>query len=85
MLDALTGYFPEETGSEVRRLPLRGLRAGMVIEDDLLSKEGNLLILKGGTILTEVWIERLENFAKTRGTQELVSVRIPRVAEGASS
>jgi DNA-binding response OmpR family regulator len=80
MLDALVGYFPEKAGSEVRHLPIRGLRAGMVIEDDVLSKEGNLLILKGGTILTDVWIERLENFAKTRGTQELVGVRIPGLA-----
>jgi len=84
MLEALSGYFPEETGSEVRRLPLRALRAGMVIEEDVLSKEGNLLILKGGTILTDVWIERLENFAKTRGAHELVSVRIARVPEGVS-
>ncbi len=86
MLEALTGYFPDRSGSEVRHLPLRGLRAGMVIEDDVLSKEGNLLILKRGTILTDVWIERLENFAKTRGAQELVAVRIPGLGEkGASS
>ena len=53
-------------------------------EEDVFSKEGNLLILKGGTILTDVWIERLENFAKTRGAHELVSVRIARVPEGVS-
>ena len=72
--------FPTQAEFEVRQLPIRELRAGMVIEDDVLSKDGNLLILKGGTILTEIWIERLENFAKTRGTQELVGVRIPGLA-----
>jgi CheY-like chemotaxis protein len=81
MLDALEGYSSTATEFEVRRLPIRALRAGMVIEDDVHSKEGNLLILKGGTILTEVWIERLENFARARGAHELLSVRIPRVAE----
>jgi DNA-binding response OmpR family regulator len=81
MLDALEGYSPAGIEFEVRRVPIRALRAGMVIEDDVLSKEGNLLILKGGTTLTEVWIERLENFAKTRGAHELFSVRIPRVAQ----
>jgi CheY-like chemotaxis protein len=80
MLDALEEYSPAQGDLEVRRLPIRGLRAGMVIESDVVSKEGNLLILKGGTVLTDIWIERLENFAKTRGAQELVSVRIPRLA-----
>ena len=61
-------------------MPIRKLRAGMILEDDVLSKDGNLLILKGGTVLTGIWIERLENFAHVRGTQELVGVRIPRLA-----
>jgi hypothetical protein len=52
----------------------------MVLEKDVLSKDGNLLILKEGTILTETWLERLENFAKSRGARELVDVRIPRPA-----
>ena len=51
-----------------------------VLEKDVLSKDGNLLILKEGTILTETWLERLENFAKSRGARELVDVRIPRPA-----
>jgi CheY-like chemotaxis protein len=79
MLDALDGYSPTKAEFEVRRLPIRELRAGMVLEQDVLSTEGNLLILKEGTVLNETWIERLRNFAKTRGAQELVSVRIPRV------
>jgi DNA-binding response OmpR family regulator len=80
MLEALEGYASLQAEFEVRRLPTRGLRAGMVLENDVLSKDGNLLILKSGTVLTDTWIERLENFAKTRGAQELVSVRIPRPA-----
>ncbi len=51
----------------MRRLPIRELRAGMVLERDVFEQDGNLLILKEGTILTETWIERLENFAKARG------------------
>ena len=77
MLDALEGYSPQQAEFEVRRLPVRELRAGMVLEKDVLSKDGNLLILKGGTVLTDTWIERLENFAKTRGAQETLGVRVP--------
>jgi hypothetical protein len=80
IIDALRGYSPTQTGFEVRRMRIRELRAGMILEDDVLSKDGNLLILKGGTVLTGFWIERLENFANVRGAHELVGVRIPRLA-----
>jgi DNA-binding response OmpR family regulator len=78
MLDALETYSPTQPEFEVRRVQIRELRAGMVLEQDVLSKD--LLILKEGTILSETWIERLENFVKARGAQELVDVRIPRLA-----
>jgi CheY-like chemotaxis protein len=80
MLDALIRYSPTREEFDVRRLPIRELRSGMVLDQDVMSKDGNLLIIKEGTILTEIWIERLESAAKGRGTQELVDVRIPRLA-----
>ncbi len=80
MLDALEGYFPTVAEFEVRRIPIQRLRAGMVLESDILSKDGNLVILKGGTILTDMWIERLANFANARGGQEVVAVRVPSLA-----
>ena len=80
MLDALGGYSPMQVEFEVRRIPIRRLRAGMVIEDDVFTADGNLLILKGGTVLNDIWIERLENFAKTRGAPEVVSARIAGLA-----
>jgi CheY-like chemotaxis protein len=79
MLDALAGYTPARAEFDVRRLSIRELRTGMALDQDVMSKDGNLLIFKEGTILTETWIERLENFAKARGTQELMDVRIPRL------
>jgi response regulator RpfG family c-di-GMP phosphodiesterase len=79
MLDALDDYVPTKGEFEERRLAIRDLCAGMVLEQDVWSTEGNLLILKQGTVLNETWIERLRNFTKSRGAQELVSVRIPRL------
>jgi DNA-binding response OmpR family regulator len=75
MLDALANYSPASTEFELRLVPIRELRAGMVLEKDVLSN-GNLLILKEGTVLTETWIERLGNFAKVRGVAAVVHVRI---------
>jgi response regulator RpfG family c-di-GMP phosphodiesterase len=78
MLDALAGYSPAETEFDVRRISIRELRAGMVLDDNVFSKDGSLLIFRAGTVLTETWIERLRNFAMTRGAMEPLGVRIPR-------
>ena len=84
MLDALQGYSPTQAEFELKRLQIRDVRPGMILDEDVLSKDGNLLILKAGTVLTETWIERLENFARVRSV-ELARVRIPRVAGIAKS
>lgn len=76
MLDVLESYRPNQSEFELRRLPIREVRSGMILDEDVMSKDGNLLILKAGTVLTETWIERLENFAKVRGV-EVARVRIP--------
>jgi CheY-like chemotaxis protein len=76
MLNALTGYSPASTEFESRRLRIRELRGGMILEKDFFGN-GNLLILKKGTILTETWIERLGNFAQARDAQELIDVGVP--------
>ena len=79
MLDALQSYSPTQAEFELKRLQIRDVRPGMILDEDILSKDGNLLILKAGTVLTETWVERLENFAKVRSV-ELARVRIPKVA-----
>jgi hypothetical protein len=52
----------------------------MILEEDISSADGKFVLFKMGTVLTETWIERLRNFAKTQGTQELANVRIPGMA-----
>jgi response regulator RpfG family c-di-GMP phosphodiesterase len=78
MLDALKSYSPPHDDFDLRRLSVRDLRAGMILEVDIFDKDRNVLILKEGTILKDMWIERLENFVKGRGAKELIGVRIPR-------
>jgi hypothetical protein len=80
MLDSLDNYSPTKAEFEVRQLLVRELRARMVIDEDIVSKDGKLVIFNAGTVLTPMWIERLENFARTRGVQKQVRVRIPRLA-----
>jgi DNA-binding response OmpR family regulator len=77
MLVALDSYSPPQADYVVRRLPIGELRAAMVLEEDVSSTDGKFLLFKKGTVLTKTWIERLRNFAKTPGIQELAYVRIP--------
>ena len=85
MLNALESYSPRLPEFELRRLPIHELRAAMVLEKDVSSNDGNLVILKRGTILTETWIERLENFARTKRVQETAEVRVPTVVGARTS
>ena len=78
MLSALQGYSPIQEDFELRRLPIREVRSGMVLEEDVFDKGGNLLILKAGTVLTETWIERLGNFARVHAAEQ-ARVRVPKV------
>jgi hypothetical protein len=79
LLDALEGYSPTRAEFDLRRMPIRDLLPAMILETDVWSKDGKLVILKAGTILTETWLERLENFAKSRGVEDLADVRVPRL------
>jgi CheY-like chemotaxis protein len=79
-LDALKSYAPAPSEFDVRHVSIRQLRAGMTLDKDVLSTNGNLLILKAGTVLTETWIERLGNFAQAKGALGPLSVRIPGIA-----
>jgi CheY-like chemotaxis protein len=80
LLVALTSYSPPHTEFEIKRLPIRELRASMVLEEDLSIQDGKFLLFKKVTVLTETWIERLSNFAKVQGIQEMAWVRIPGLA-----
>jgi CheY-like chemotaxis protein len=77
MLAALDNYSPPQGDFKVQRLPIQELRTAMVLEEDVSSADGTILIFKKGTVLTETWIERIRNFAKTHGIQPLAYVRIP--------
>jgi hypothetical protein len=76
MMDVLRNYCPATIESEIRPMLLSDLKVGMVLEKDVCSKDGNLLILKRGTVLTRTFIERLENYARCRGISALVHVRM---------
>jgi CheY-like chemotaxis protein len=77
LLDALKDYAPSRVHFEVKRLESQQLFPGMILEDDVVTEEGSLTVISKGTTLTVTLIERVRNFARTRGIREPIQVRAP--------
>lgn len=77
MARALESYSPGKPIFETQNLLQRELRPSMVLDENVMAIKTKALILKEGVVLTPVWIERLENFAKSSGVPERIRVRVP--------
>jgi response regulator RpfG family c-di-GMP phosphodiesterase len=67
---------------EIRHLPARDLRQGMVLRDNLYAKNGMLLVTKGNEV-TAGLLERIANFSRKMGVREPISVTVPAQAGSA--
>jgi len=61
---------------EVRHVVVRELRQGMILRDNLFTKNGMLLVPKGNEV-TPALIERIANFSRKMGVREPISVTVP--------
>lgn len=61
---------------QVKVIPLRELRDNMILDDDVWTESGTLLIAKGQEV-TPLIIKRLHNFAETSGVKEPLQVLVP--------
>jgi hypothetical protein len=77
MLDALKDYSPSRVHFEVKRLAASQLLPGMILEDNVVTEDGSLTVISKGTTLTVTLVERVRNFAKTRGVRDPIQVRAP--------
>jgi hypothetical protein len=77
MLAALDSYTPASSEFHRKAVPIKQLYAGMVLEQDVSSESNGMMIFRKGTVLTDLWIERLGNFARSHGIREPLRVRVP--------
>jgi response regulator RpfG family c-di-GMP phosphodiesterase len=77
LLDSLKDYSPSRVHFEVKHLPAPQLLPGMILVDDVVTGDGSLTVISKGTTLTVTLIERVRNFAKTRGVRDPIQVRAP--------
>jgi CheY-like chemotaxis protein len=80
MLKALEDYTPAAADFHRATLPIKQLFAGMILDEDVSSDLTGIKIFHADTVLTETWIERLTNFAKSQGVREPLGVRVPGAA-----
>ncbi len=76
LLQRLRDFKERTTLGGVRALPLSELRSFMVLEQDVVSSSGNVLV-KQGRELNGPLLERLRHFAAGVGVAEPIRVRIP--------
>jgi CheY-like chemotaxis protein len=77
LLDLLDDYEPATRDFDTRHIRVNELRPLMVLDDDLVTTDGTM-ILQRETTLNLTFIERVRNFAATRGAREPIRVRIMR-------
>jgi response regulator RpfG family c-di-GMP phosphodiesterase len=77
LLDALKDYSPSRVHFEVKHLPAPQLLPGMILVDEVVTADRSLTVVSKGATLTVTLIERVRNFAKTRGVLEPIQVRAP--------
>lgn len=77
LLEALRDYSPARVHFEVRRLAASQLSPGIILEADVVTQDGSLTVISKGTTLTVTLVERVQNFARTRGVREPIQVRAP--------
>jgi putative two-component system response regulator len=76
LLESLKDYSPSRVHFEVKRLGASQMLPGMILEDDVVTLDGITVISKG-TTLTVTLVERVQNFARTRGVRDPIQVRAP--------
>jgi len=77
LLDLLDDYQPASADFEIRHVTVNELRPLMVLDDDLTTNDATM-ILQRGTTLNLALLERVRNFAATRGARQPIRVRIMR-------
>jgi response regulator RpfG family c-di-GMP phosphodiesterase len=76
LVGLLEDFSPSALAEHVQTCTLAELRTFMVLDQDVVSKPGNVLVRKG-TKLSVALLERLRNFARGVGIVEPVRVRVP--------
>jgi len=75
LLNALADYKAHQQTMVIKALPVQQLRTGMILDEDVRTKKGSVVISKNEELYT-AQIERIGNFARGIGLVEPIRVRV---------
>jgi response regulator RpfG family c-di-GMP phosphodiesterase len=75
ILAALESAIGDMAKYEIKNVTFKELKPNMILNDGIRTKDGRLLIARGQNI-TAILLKRLDNFVKTTGIEEPISVLI---------
>lgn len=76
IIAAVEDYLPPQAVFESKLLRLSELRVSMIADADIMTADGNFMIIPKGTVLQQAIIERIRNFDLTRGIRQPIHVRV---------
>jgi response regulator RpfG family c-di-GMP phosphodiesterase len=82
IFEALVELEPETADKQVRRLPIDQLVPGMIVEEDIRTGAGVLVVAKGQEV-TSPLILRLKNFRASQAIEDAVQVSSPKAVAAA--
>jgi CheY-like chemotaxis protein len=77
MIEALKDYSPPRTATEIKDLQVKDLLVSMITEQDIVTNDGNFMIVRKGSVLNAPILEKVRNFDQTRGIRQPIRVQIP--------
>ena len=80
ILLALDDCPPPAAAFEIKGLQIRDLRVSMITEDDIVTRDGNFMILRKGSVLNATTVEKIMNFDRTRDICQPIRVQVPQTA-----
>jgi hypothetical protein len=76
LVEALAGIKPESAKMELRKVPATKLTTGMILQQEIRTLAGMLMVAKGQEI-THALVIKLENFAKAGTIDNEITVLVP--------
>ena len=76
LVEALAGIKPESARTELRKIPASKLMTGMILQQEIRTKSGMLVVAKGQEI-THALLIKLSNFAQAGTIDKEIMALVP--------
>jgi hypothetical protein len=76
LMSALAGFKPDNAKAELRKVPVAKLITGMILQQEIKTK-GGMLVVANGQEVTHALLIRLDNFARAGTIEKEIMALVP--------